>query len=55
MLKKFKEDIDKGLPKIGSLMDTVGEDIVNKLDQFLQNVASSLEKLFGEVEKPPGY
>ena len=53
MLKKFKEDIDKGLPKIGSLMDTVGEDIVNKLSQFFNNVASYLERLSNEVEKPP--
>ena len=55
MLKKIKDDIDKDFPKVGSLMDDAGENIVNKLDQFLQNVASSLEKLFGEVEKPPGY
>jgi len=53
MLKKIKEDIDKDLPKVGRLMDEGGEDIVNKLDQFLHNVSSSLEKLFGEVEKPP--
>ena len=53
MLKKIKEDIDKDFPKVGRLMDDVGEDIVNKLDQYFHNVASSLEKLFGEVEKPP--
>ena len=52
MLKKIKEDIDKDLPKVGLLMDDAGEDIVNKLDQFFNNVASSLEKLFVEVEKP---
>ena len=52
MLKKIKEDIDKDLPKVGRLMDDAGEDIVNKLDQFFHNVASSLEKLFGEVENP---
>ena len=52
MLKKIKEDIDKDLPKVGHLMDDAGEDIVNKLDQFFNNVASSLEKLFVEVEKP---
>ena len=50
MLKIFKEDIDKDLPKVGRLMDDAGEDIVNKLDQFFNNVASGLEKLFGEVE-----
>ena len=53
MLKNIKEDIDKDLPKVGRLMDDAGEDIVNKLDQFFNNVASGLEKLFGEVEKPP--
>ena len=52
MLKNIKEDIDKDLPKVGHLMDDAGEDIVNKLDQFFHNVASSLEKLFGEVENP---
>ena len=52
MLKKIKEDIDKDFPKVGRLMDDVGEDIVNKLDQFFNNVASGLEKLFGEVENP---
>ena len=52
MLKKFKEDIDKDLPKVGHLMDDPGKDIVNKLDQFFNNVASGLEKLFVEVEKP---
>ena len=34
-------------------MDDTGEDIVNKLDQLFNNVASGLEKLFGEVEKLP--
>ena len=53
MLKKIKEDIDKDLPEVGRLMDDTGEDIVKKMDQFMQNVASGLEKLFGEVEKPP--
>jgi hypothetical protein len=53
MLKNIKEDIDKDLPKVGHLMDDTGEDIVNKLDQLFNNVASGLEKLFGEVEKPP--
>ena len=53
MLKKIKEDIDKDLPKVGRLMDDAGEDIVNKLDQFFNNLASGLEKLLGEVEKPP--
>ena len=53
MLKKNKEDFDKDLPKVGHLMDDVGEDFVNKLDQFFNNVASGLEKLLGEVEKPP--
>jgi len=52
MLKKFKEDIDKDLPKVGYLMDAAREDIINKLDQFFNNVASGLEKLFVEVEKP---
>ena len=46
MLKKIKEDIDKDLPIVGRLMDDAGEDIVNKLDQLLNNVASGLEKLF---------
>ena len=53
MLKKFKEDIDKDLPKVGHLMDDPGKDIVNKSDQFFNNVAYGLEKLFGEVEKLP--
>ena len=53
MLKKIKEDIDKDLPKVGHLMKAAGEDIVNKLDQFFNNVGSGLEKLFGEVEKLP--
>ena len=53
MLKNIKEDIDKDLPKVGHLMDDTGEDIVNKLDQFFNNVASVLKKLFGEVEKLP--
>ena len=53
MLKKIKEDIDKDLPKVGHVMDDPGKDIVNKLDQFFNNVASGLEKLFGEVEKLP--
>ena len=51
MLKKIKEDIDKDLPKVGRLMDDAGEDIVNKLDQLFNNVASGLEKLFGTSEE----
>ena len=51
MLKKIKEDIDKDLPKVGRLMDDAGEDIVNKLDQFFNNVASGLEKLFDASEE----
>ena len=47
MLKNNKEDIDQDLPKVGHLMDDVGEDFVNKLDQFFNNVSSGLEKLFG--------
>ena len=47
MLKKIKEDIDKDFPKVIHLMDDAGEDIINKLDQFFNNVASGLEKLFG--------
>ena len=50
MLKKIKEDIDKDFPKVSHLMDDAGEDIINKLDQFLQNVASGLEKIFGTSE-----
>ena len=50
MLKKIKEDIDKDFPKVIHLMDDAGEDIINKLDQFLQNVASGLEKIFGTSE-----
>ena len=50
MLKKIKEDIDKDFPKVSHLMDDAGEDIINKLDQFLQNVASGLEKIFGKSE-----
>ena len=46
MLEKIKEDIDKDLTKVGRHMDVAGEDIVNKLDQLLNNVASGLEKLF---------
>ena len=53
MVNNIKEYIDKDLPKVGHLMDDAGEDIVNKLDQFFNNVASGLEKLLGEVEKPP--
>ena len=33
-------------------MDAAREDIINKLDQFFNNVASGLEKLFVEVENP---
>ena len=51
MLKNIKEDIDKDLPKVGHLMDDTGEDIVNKLDQFFNNVASGLEKLFDASEE----
>ena len=50
MLEKIKEDIDKDLTKVGRHMDVAGENIVNKLDQFLQNVASGLEKIFGTSE-----
>ena len=50
MLKKIKEDIDKDFPKVSHLMDDAGEDIINKLDQFLENVASGLEKIFGKSE-----
>ena len=50
MLKNIKEDIDKDFPKVSHLMDDAGEDIINKLDQFLQNVASGLEKIFGKSE-----
>ena len=50
MLKNIKEDIDKDFPKVSHLMDHAGEDIINKLDQFLQNVASGLEKIFGKSE-----
>ena len=50
MLKNIKEDIDKDFPKVSHLMDDAGEDIINKLDQFLQNVASGLEKIFGTSE-----
>ena len=46
MLKNIKKDIDKDFPKVGHFMDDAGEDIVNKLDQLLNNVASGLEKLF---------
>ena len=52
MLKNIKKDIDKDFPKVGHFMDDTGENIINKLDQFFNNVASSLEKLFVEVEKP---
>ena len=51
MLKIIKEDIDKDLPKVGRLMDDAGEDIVNKLDKLLNNVASGIEKLFGASEE----
>ena len=51
MLKKIKEDIDKDLPKVGRLMDDAGEDIVNKLDKFFNNVSSGLEKLFDASEE----
>ena len=51
MLKKIKEDIDRDLPKVSRLMDDAGEDIVNKLDQFFNNVASGLEKLFDASEE----
>ena len=47
MLEKIKEDIDKHLTIVGRHMDVAGGDIVNKLDQFLNNVSSGLEKLFG--------
>ena len=50
MLKNIKEDIDKDFPKVSHLMDDAGEDIINKLDQFLENVASGLEKIFGKSE-----
>ena len=51
MLEKIKEDIDKDLTKVGRHMDVAGENIVNKLDQFSNNVASGLEKLFGASKK----
>ena len=47
MLKNIKKDIDKDFLKVGHFMDDAGEDIVNKLDQLLNNMASGLEKLFG--------
>ena len=37
--------------KIGHFMDDAGEDIVNKLDKLLNNVASGIEKLFGASEE----
>ena len=52
MLNNIKKDIDKDFPKVGHFMDDAREDIVNKLDQFFNNVRSGLEKLFVEVEKP---
>jgi len=51
MLEKIKEDIDKDLTKVGRHMDVAGEDIVNKLDQFFNNVSSGLEKLFGAYKE----
>ena len=47
MLEKIKEDIDKDLTKVGRHMDVAGENIVNKLDQYFNNVASGLEKFLG--------
>ena len=46
MLNNIKKDIDKDFLKVGHFMDDAGEDIVNKLDQFFNNMASGLEKLF---------
>ena len=47
-MKKIKEDFDKNLPQIGKLIEKTGEDILNKLDQFIQDTAKGLEKLLGE-------
>ena len=49
-MKKIKEDIDKNLPQIGKLIDETGRNSLNKLDQFIQNVAKGLEKV---LEEPP--
>ena len=51
MLNNIKKDIDKDFPKVGHFMDDTGEDIINKLDQLLNNVASGLEKLFSASEE----
>lgn len=45
LMKKIKTEIDKGLPEIGKLLDKNGKITLNKVDQFLQNVVSSFEKL----------
>ena len=41
-------DSDQNLPQIGKLIEETGEDILNKLDQFIQDSAKGLEKLLGE-------
>ena len=46
----YEDDIDNDFHKVLHLMDVAGEDIINKLDQFLENVASGLEKIFGKSE-----
>ncbi len=44
-MKKIKTEIDKGLPELGKLLDKSGEIILNKVDQFLQDVVSGFEKI----------
>ena len=42
----MKEDIDKGLPTVGKILDDVAEDLPNKSDRFINAVIRGIDKFF---------
>jgi len=51
MLEKIKDDIANDLNEVDRHMNVAGENIANKLDLFINNMASGLEKLFGAYKE----
>ena len=43
-LSKMKEDIDKGLPSVGKILDDAAEDLPNKGDRFINAVIRGIDK-----------
>ena len=45
-MKKLKKDIDKGLPKVGNIVDNVYSDLPIKLESFFNSAAKGFENFF---------